>query len=60
VFADWVRSTGNGRIEFFDIGGDPKELMAWMVKSRSAFLFVHRGSASETQDQAVLAQQTRA
>jgi UDP:flavonoid glycosyltransferase YjiC (YdhE family) len=28
VFADWVRSTGNGQIEHFDIGGDPKELMA--------------------------------
>lgn len=24
-----------GRLEFFDVGGDPKELMAYMVKSRS-------------------------
>jgi hypothetical protein len=22
-----------GRLEFFDVGGDPKELMAYMVKS---------------------------
>lgn len=25
-----------GRIEFFDVGGDPKELMAYMVKSEWA------------------------
>lgn len=24
-----------GRLEFFDVGGDPKELMAFMVKSMS-------------------------
>ena len=23
-----------GRLEFFDVGGDPKELMAYMVKSK--------------------------
>ena len=30
-----------GRLEFFDVGGDPKELMAYMVKSRflSGFAF---------------------
>ncbi len=25
----------SGRLEFFDVGGDPKELMAFMVKSAS-------------------------
>lgn len=33
VFREFVRSAGGGRLEFFDISGDPKELMAWMVKS---------------------------
>ena len=25
-----------GRLEFFDVGGDPKELMAYMVKSKAS------------------------
>lgn len=24
-----------GKLEFFDVGGDPKELMAYMVKSKA-------------------------
>lgn len=27
-----------GRLEFFDVGGDPKELMAYMVKSEPCFI----------------------
>lgn len=30
VFESWIRDTG---LEFFPIGGDPKELMAYMVKN---------------------------
>jgi hypothetical protein len=25
-----------GRLEYYDVGGDPKELMAYMVKSKSS------------------------
>lgn len=35
TFASFVRSASNGRVESFDIGGDPKELLAWMVKNPS-------------------------
>lgn len=35
TFRQFVYDTGRGEVEFFDIGGDPKELLAWMVKSES-------------------------
>lgn len=36
TFRQFVHDAGRGEVEFFDIGGDPKELLAWMVKSASA------------------------
>jgi sterol 3beta-glucosyltransferase len=36
AFRDFVHSAGQDKVEFADIGGDPKELLAWMVKSRSS------------------------
>lgn len=35
TFRHFVHDAGRGEVEFFDIGGDPKELLAWMVKSES-------------------------
>nr|XP_019013474.1 uncharacterized protein I206_01541 [Kwoniella pini CBS 10737]OCF52255.1 hypothetical protein I206_01541 [Kwoniella pini CBS 10737] len=32
-FRDFVREASGRKVEFFDIGGDPRELMAYMVKN---------------------------
>lgn len=32
-FETFVLEAGRGLVEFFDIGGDPRDLMAYMVKS---------------------------
>lgn len=32
-FREFVGTAGQGKVEFFEIGGDPKDLMAWMVKN---------------------------
>nr|XP_018263898.1 uncharacterized protein I303_03774 [Kwoniella dejecticola CBS 10117]OBR86056.1 hypothetical protein I303_03774 [Kwoniella dejecticola CBS 10117] len=32
-FRDFVREASSRKVEFFDIGGDPRELMAYMVKN---------------------------
>ena len=31
-FKDFVKEAGRGLVEFFDLGGDPRELMAYMVR----------------------------
>lgn len=39
-----------GRLEFFDAGGDPKELMAYMVKSECGFCLLGLGADTQIPD----------
>lgn len=32
-FKPFVKEAGRGLVEFFDLGGDPRELMAYMVRT---------------------------